>query len=135
MRMRMIVALALLVSAGVHLKLWLGGVKSEHVIGPAFMLNAVAGVVIAVLLVTWRHWIPLFLAAGFGVGTLGAFIIAATVGLFGVHEQWVGGYVWAAAISEAVAIVLGGLLLLRELAALSGRQSQHGLAVRGPHLN
>ena len=135
MRMRMIVALALLVSAGVHLKLWFDGVKSEHVIGPAFMLNAVAGVVIAVLLVAWRHWVPLFLATGFGLSTLGAFTIAATVGLFGVHEQWVGGYVWAAAISEAVAIVLGGTLLLRELPALSGRQPQHGLAARGPHLH
>jgi len=34
------------------------------------------------------------------------------VGLFGVKEQWVGGYVWAAAVSELVCI-LGGLLVLR----------------------
>ena len=57
------------------------------------MFNAVAGLVIAVLLLIWRHWVPGFLAAGFGASTLGAFILSATVGLFGVQEQqWTGGY-------------------------------------------
>ena len=32
---------------------------------PAFMVNAIAGTIIAVLLVTWRHWIPFLLAVGF----------------------------------------------------------------------
>ena len=50
------------------------------------MLNAVAAVVIAALLLWWRHWVPLLLAIGFGASTLGAFVISATVGLFGVHE-------------------------------------------------
>ena len=86
--------------------------RDVDVVGPAFLLNAVAGLVIAVLLLTWRHWVPGFLAAGFGASTLGAFVLSTTVGLFGVAEQWVGGYVWAAAISEAVCIV-GGLLVLR----------------------
>ena len=35
------------------------------------------------------------------------------MGLFGVHEKWTGGYVWAAAIAAVVCIV-GGLLVLRE---------------------
>ena len=47
-------------------------VRHAHVVGPAFMLNAVGGTIIAVLLVTWRHWIPLPLAVGFGASTLGA---------------------------------------------------------------
>ena len=66
---------------------------------------------IAVLLVTWQHWLPPFLAFGFGASTLGGFVIAATWGLFGDHEKWQGPYVWTAAIAEAVAIV-GGLYLL-----------------------
>jgi len=33
--------------------------------------------------------------------------LASTVGLFGVHDHWTGGYVWAAAISEFVAVVAG----------------------------
>jgi len=110
---RIVTAVAALVSAFVHLKLWLDGMRDVDLVGPAFLFNAVAGLVIAVLLVTWRHWAPGFLAAGFGASTLGAFVLSTTVGLFGVNEQWTGGYVWAAAISEVVCIV-GGLLVLRE---------------------
>jgi hypothetical protein len=108
MTVRLVAAAAVLVSAGVHLKLWLDGFRHDHVVGPAFMLNAVAGVVIAGLLVAWKHWLAPLLAAGFGAATLIAFVISTTgSGLFGVHESWAGGYVWAAAIAEAVAIVAG----------------------------
>lgn len=103
---RAVAAAAVTVSALLHLRMWFDGVRDQSV-GPAFMVNAIGGVVIAVLLLTWRHWLPLLLAVGFGVSTLGAFIIAATVGLFGVHTHWSGGYVWTAAISEVVAAVAG----------------------------
>jgi hypothetical protein len=113
MGMRIVTAVAALVSAYVHLKLWLDFMSDVDIIGPAFLFNAFAGLVIAVLLLAWRHWVPGFLAAGFGASTLGAFILSATVGLFGVNERWTGGYVWAAAVSEVVCIV-GGLLVMRE---------------------
>jgi hypothetical protein len=103
---RTIAAAAVTVSALLHLKMWFDGVRDQSV-GPAFMLNAVGGLAIAALLLTWRHWLPLLLAIGFGLSTLGAFTIAATVGLFGVHEHWAGGYVWTAAISEAAAVLAG----------------------------
>ena len=103
-KMRILAAAGVLVSAAVHLYLWFDVFRHTAVVGPAFMLNAVAGAVIAVLLVMWRHWIPLVLAIGFGACTLGAFVIAATVGLFGVHEYWTGWAVWtAAAFHVAVA--------------------------------
>ncbi|MFL6107364.1 MAG: hypothetical protein ACJ72D_29345 [Marmoricola sp.] len=105
---RLVAAAAVTVSALLHLKMWFNGVRHENV-GPPFMLNAIGGVVIAVLLLTWKHWAPPLLAVGFGISTLGAFTLAATVGLFGTHEHWAGGYVWTAAISEAVAIVAGAV--------------------------
>ncbi|MDX6324241.1 MAG: hypothetical protein QOK15_595 [Nocardioidaceae bacterium] len=120
MRIRVLIAAAVLVSAVVHLKLWFDGFRDIDKIGPAFMLNAVAGAVIAVLVLLWRHWIPLFLATGFGAATLGAFVISATVGLFGVHEVWTGGWVWSAAVSEAVAVVAGLWALFREYGARPG---------------
>jgi hypothetical protein len=128
--MRILTAVAVLVSAYVHLKLWLDGFRDLDKIGPAFMTNAVAGVVIAILLVTWRHWIPPFLAVGFGLSTLGAFITSATVGLFGLHEQWVGWAVWTAAGAEVVAIVAGGAVLLQEWNARSGDGAGHGMLSR-----
>src|SRR3954468_23270394 len=114
MKLRMLAAAGVLVSAAVHLYLWLHVFRHTDVVGPAFMVNAVGGTIIAVLLVTWRHWIPLVLAVGFGASTLGAFLIAATVGLYGVHERWTGWEVWTAAASEVVAILAAGTLLLQE---------------------
>jgi len=113
MRARLVTSAAVTISALLHLRMWFDGVRDQSV-GPAFMLNAVGGIVIAVLLLTWRHWVPLLLAVGFGVSTLGAFTIATTVGLFGVHDHWTGGYVWTAAISEVVAIVGGITAAWRE---------------------
>jgi hypothetical protein len=111
MTVRLIAAAAVLVSAYVHLHLWLDGYRHDHVIGPLFLVNVVAGLAIAVLLVTWRHWIAPFLAFGFGASTLGGFAIAAQWGLFGDHEKWQGPYVWTATAAEAVAIVAGLYLL------------------------
>lgn len=130
MRLRVLAAAAVLVSAAVHLKLWLDGFRDISVIGPAFLLNAVGGLVIAVLLVTWRHWIPLVLALGFGISTLGAYLISATVGLFGVHEVWTGVWVITAEVSEVVAIVTSVLALRKERPWPSPGQSQHRLGLR-----
>jgi hypothetical protein len=121
MEWRILGAVALLVSAAVHLWLWFDGVRDQSV-GPLFLVNVVAGVVIAILLLRWRHWIPAFLTLGFGASVLGAFIIAATVGLMGIHEHWQGFYVVAAAAAEVVCIIVGGVLLLRRFLAPSHRR-------------
>jgi len=114
MKFRVIVAAAVLVSGAVHLKLWSDGFRDISVIGPLFVLNAVAAVVIAGAVLLWRSWPPLFVAAGFGASTLAAFLISATVGLFGVHEVWSGGYVIAANVSELVALVVSAWALYAE---------------------
>jgi len=75
------------------------------------------------------------LTAGFGVSTLVAFILSATVGLFGLHERWVGWTVWTAAVAEVVAIVVGTLLLVRDLPASSAGQLQDRPSFRRAHLN
>ena len=127
--LRWVAAAAVTVSALLHLKMWFDGVRHQSV-GPPFMLNAIGGIVIAALLITWKHWAPPLLAVGFGLSTLGAFTIAATVGLMGDHEHWVGGYVWTAAISEGVAVVAGLVASYREglLSRLLGGST--GLGVR-----
>ena len=134
MRMRELAAAAVLVSAGVHLYLWLDGMREEDVVGPAFLLNAVGGAAIAVLLITWHHWIPPGLALGFGLSTLAAFVASTTVGLFGVSSTWEGWEAWTAAVAERVAIVTGALLL-RQDNPWSHRQSHHDASVGGSHLH
>jgi hypothetical protein len=103
-RTRMIGALAAVVSAVVHLYLWLDGVKDQGTVGALFVVNVFAGLAIAVLLLRWRHWIPLFLLAGFGATTFGCFLIAVNGSLFGIHTSW-SWYAWVAAAAEVVAVL------------------------------
>jgi hypothetical protein len=106
-------ALAAVVSAAVHLYLWFDGVKDQGTVGALFVVNVFAGLVIAGLLLRWKHWIPLFLLAGFGAATFGCFLIAVNGTLFGIHTAW-SWYAWLAAASEVVAVVVGGYAIVEE---------------------
>lgn len=132
--LRLIAAAAVLVSGWIHLKLWIDGTRHLDVIGPAFMINAVAAVVIAVMLMAWRHWVPLFLTVGFGASTFAAFVISATVGLFDVNESFSGSYEWASLVSEAAAVVFGLWAAWQE-GYLSQLKLEHRQAVRRQHLH
>ncbi len=114
MTVRYVAAVAVLASMAIHLILWFQFMHEDPVLGPAFLVNVVAGVVIAVLLLRWHHWLPGVLAACFGMATLGAFTLAATVGLFGTHEHWTGFYVWGAAIAEITAVLAGFAVFLED---------------------
>lgn len=123
MNIRAVGAAAAVVSALVHLYLWFDGVKDQGVVGALFVVNVVAGLAIAALLLRWRHWLPLFLLAGFGLATFGAFLIAVSVGLFGIHTSW-SWYAWLAAVSEVAAVVVAVAAAVREgwLARWSSRR-------------
>jgi len=112
--LRILVVAGLLGSAWVHLDLWLVGYRDIDVIGPLFLVNVAAGVIIAVAVLAWQHWLPLLAAAGFGAVTLAAFFLSVTVGLFGMENELVWGspQVWAA-VAEAACVVFGlaGLVL------------------------
>lgn len=114
MRTRHVAAAAVLASVAIHLVLWFQGMRDLHVIGPLFLLNVVSGLVFAVLLVRWHHWLAGVLAACFGLCTLGAFTLASTVGLFGTHESWTGFYVFGAATAEIVAVLAGLAIALED---------------------
>lgn len=112
--LRVVIAVCVVTSAVVHLILWNDGMKSVDVVGPAFLLNGIGGLVLGVLLLVWRSVWPLLGAIGFGAATLGAFVIATTVGLFGVQSRWEGTNEWISAITEALAIVLGIVAIVVE---------------------
>jgi hypothetical protein len=124
MTLRYVAAVAVLASVAIHLTLWFQGMRTVHVIGPAFLLNVAAGLVIATLLVRWHHLAAGVLAACFGASTLGAFTLASTIGLFGDHETWQGFSVFSAATVEILAVVVGLMIMLEdpepEPAALRG---------------
>ena len=99
-----------LLSADVHLDLWYSqGFRDIPTIGPLFLLNAVSGVLIGLVVLSWSHWLPALVAAGFGAGTLVAFYLSVSVGLFGLHEVASGQPQVLAEAAEYVAVVFGGL--------------------------
>ena len=100
MGVRIVTALAALVSAVVHGYLWVDGYRDIDVIGPAFLVNAVAGAVIAVLLLVWRHWVPAFLVTGFGASTLGAFVVLQVLAGAGQHLRQCSGDALVGGVGE-----------------------------------
>ena len=112
--LRGLTAAGLLLSADVHLVLFVEGYRDIDVVGPLFALNAVAGLVLGLLVLVWRHWLPLLGAVGFGALTLAAFYLSTTVGFFGVNETVGGTQQVLAAVSEWVVVVAGTLALVVE---------------------
>src|SRR5512132_1704093 len=129
--LRAAVAASLVVSAVVHLLLWLDGFDSIPWIGPLFMVNVAAGFALAVAVLVWRHWLPLLGAVGFGLATLVAFTLSATVGLLGVHETWTGTYQVTAAVAELVSVVGGVLALVGSAEPIASAADRGPVAGRG----
>lgn len=88
------------------------GLGNPNGIGPvisiAFLVNVVGGVIVAILLLVWRHWWPMVLLFALGVVTLGSFVLATVLpgGLFGDKETWSSFMIFLGAVAEAIAIVV-----------------------------
>ena len=84
-----LVAAGLVLAGGlIHYDLWVGGYRSIPSIGPLFITNLVASVLVAVALLASGR--PAVVAAGAAVsiGSLGALVASRTVGLLGFTESW-----------------------------------------------
>ena len=74
------------VSAVIHLHLWLQGYKHIHTIGPLFLLQAVGGIALAVVMVLYRRLVTVIAGAGYMASTVIGLLISATVGIFGFKD-------------------------------------------------
>jgi hypothetical protein len=84
-------ALVLLAMGGIHLY-YVAVLGAGGLIGVLFVLNAIGGLVLAIaMLATRRRLLRLasVLSLLFMAGTLLALVLALTVGLLGIREQWV----------------------------------------------
>lgn len=122
--LRLLSALALLATGGIHLFLVFAG--TGGVLGVLFVLNAVAGVVLAVgMLMTRGRMLRLAAVVSllFLVATLGALLLALTVGLFGITQTWAGFLVTETVIVEAIGVVV---LAVTTVAVFRGAASPGG---------
>lgn len=108
---RALASAGVLLSAVVHLDLYeLQGYRQiDSAIGPLFLLDVIAGLILGVLVLVWRHWFSALLAAGFGAVTVVAFWISVVRphGIFGVHERPGTSSAILAEVAEYVAVVFG----------------------------
>ena len=105
--LRILSAVLLLAAGGIHLYLALNGVGG--ILGVMFILNAVAALVLAIAMVALRGrmlQLATVLSLLFLIATLGALLLALTVGLFGIHEDWNFMLVPETVIVESIGIVV-----------------------------
>lgn len=96
-------------SAVIHLMLWSDGYKDISVIGPLFIIQGIACIVLAVAIVAFR-WLALIAAGAVaGVATAVGLLLTASVGLFGYVESLTVPY---AALSLAVEFTAAFVLLV-----------------------
>lgn len=100
--------LALCASSAIHFYLWDIAYRDVATLGPLFLFQGSAAASLAVLDAVTRRVPALVLSALFLVSTIGGFVLATTVGLFGFTLHEITGW----AVGSVVAEALGTLLLL-----------------------
>lgn len=105
--MRILSAIILLAVGGIHLYLVFDGVGG--LLGVLFVLNAIAGFVLAIGMLALRGRLLMLatvLSLLFLIASLLALVLALTVGLFGITESWTFTLVPETVIIEAIGIVV-----------------------------
>ena len=100
---------ALLVwSAYIHFHLWneTDGYRTIATIGPLFLLQSIAGLVIGVGVVAVRRLWAAVIGFGFALTTIAGFLLSVAVGLFGFKDSWLAPFAKQAFTIEVLAVVV-----------------------------
>lgn len=117
--------LLLVWSAYVHFHLWgeTDGYRSIPTIGPLFLFQSIAGLVIGVGVIAARRVWAAVIGVGFALATLAGFLITVANGLFGFKDSWLAPYAKEAFIIEVIAA--GVLIVAAALCLLQSAPSTH----------
>jgi predicted lipoprotein with Yx(FWY)xxD motif len=86
LRLRISGALLLAVSAGIHLDLYLTGYRKIPTVGWLFLLQVIVGFVLTIAALVTRSRLAAAASAALALSTLGAYLLAVWIGLFGFKE-------------------------------------------------
>ena len=113
-------------TAAIHLDLYLTGYKNIPTIGLLFLLQVIAGFLLAAAVLATGNPVAAALGAGFALATLAGYLLSIWVGLFGFTEVRTTAGIIAGLIEIAAFAVLGLLAVSPE--AASSRGPGQGLA-------
>lgn len=99
-------AVLVALSALIHLHLWLMSYSHIHIIGPLFLVQFIAGFILAIAVAVSRHFLVAVAAALFVAGTITGLLISIEVGLFGFQDSFMAPYARTSLITESVALVV-----------------------------
>lgn len=119
--LRILSAIVLFAIAGIHLFLVFDGVGG--ILGVLFILNAIAGVVLAIGMLALHGWlikVATVLSLLFIVATLASLLLALTVSLFGIRETWTFTLVPETVVVESIGIVILAVASAAALRAPAG---------------
>ena len=96
----------LIASAAIHLHLWSTGYDQIPTIGPLFLVQGIAGIVVALLVAISRHFLVALAGALFAAGTIGGFLVSVEFGLFGFQDSLSAPYATMSLVVESAAFVV-----------------------------
>jgi hypothetical protein len=125
--------LLLLWSAYIHFHLWseTGGYRSIPTIGPLFLLQSIAGLVIGLAVLAVRRLWAALIGIGFALATLAGFLLSVAHGLFGFKDSWLAPFAQQAFGLEVAVVVVLALASGLCLAGTSPR-AHAGVTPAGP---
>jgi hypothetical protein len=106
----------LVATSAIHLELWSTGYRTIPTIGPLFLIQGLAGALLAVLLLLSRRLLLVVTAAGFMIATIGGLLLSVIFGLFDFRETLAAPYAGLSlGVESAGAVVLAivGIVLVR----------------------
>ena len=115
----------------VHIHLWDIAYRHVATLGPLFLVQAIAALVLAVVLVGTRVVAVALACIALMLGTVGGFILADTVGLFGFKLPAVTGWADEALITEALSAVLLAVVVVRSWRTQRARLAGYGAGAGG----
>ena len=125
LRLRISGALLLAVSAGIHLDLYLTGYRKIPTVGWLFLLQVIVGFVLTIAALVTRSRLAAAASAGLALSTLGAYLLAVWIGLFGFKEIRTRAGIAAGLIEVAAFATLA-------LAAVTADPARHAVARAAP---
>jgi predicted lipoprotein with Yx(FWY)xxD motif len=114
-------------SASIHLALYLTGYRSIPVIGWLFLVQFIAGFVLAAAALLTRSRLVAAASAGFALSTISAYLLAVRIGLFGFREVRTRAGIAAGLLEVAAFAMLALAALLVPGGGRAGRRGRPGL--------